>query len=456
MSHQGLKILYEIVNAREEYLAERVFAPWIDREEQLRRDGLAARRARVGAAARRTSTSLGFTLPYELTAHEHPDHARPGAAAAARARPRRAPPARHRRRARRLQPRAARRLLRLLPARRRRGGDPRDHGRGPRVARRRRETREEQLARLARIEGVYVPRFYRAEYDAAGRFAALVPLRDGAPPPHPQAHARRPRRRPLPGAPAGALRRDHPRPDHDRDRARLHPALPLLPGRHHLPPLPRAQHARRSWRWPSAGLAATGYDELSLAALSLRRPPAHRDADRRADAPLRASAASRSRCPRCAPARSPTASCARSARSSAPASRSPPRPARQRLRDVISKGITEEVILETCRRLFAQGWSSVKLYFMIGLPTETEEDRAGIVALVERIRRLGREVTGPQAGGDRRGLELRAQAAHPVPVGRAAAARRAAADPRPAARGAAPRAARPSSGTTRRSPRSRG
>ena len=52
------------------------------------------------------------------------------------------------------------------------------------------------------------------------------------------------------------------------------------------------------------------------------------------------------------------------------------------------------MILETCRRLFAQGWSSVKLYFMIGLPTETDEDRAGIPALVKRIRRLGREVTG--------------------------------------------------------------
>ena len=67
MSHQGLKILYEIVNAREEYLAERVFAPWLDREEQLRREGLPLAALESGRPLSHFDV-LGFTLPYELTA----------------------------------------------------------------------------------------------------------------------------------------------------------------------------------------------------------------------------------------------------------------------------------------------------------------------------------------------------------------------------------------------------
>ena len=51
----------------------------------------------------------------------------------------------------------------------------------------------------------------------------------------------------------------------------------------------------------------------------------------------------------------------------------------QRLRDVINKGVTEENIMDTVRAAFAQGWTSIKLYFMIGLPTETYEDLDGIV-----------------------------------------------------------------------------
>lgn len=50
----------------------------------------------------------------------------------------------------------------------------------------------------------------------------------------------------------------------------------------------------------------------------------------------------------------------------------------QRLRDVINKGITEEDLIETISYVFSEGWSSIKLYFMIGLPTETDEDVLGI------------------------------------------------------------------------------
>ncbi len=57
----------------------------------------------------------------------------------------------------------------------------------------------------------------------------------------------------------------------------------------------------------------------------------------------------------------------------------------QRLRDVINKNVTEEEIIETCKTAFAGGYTAVKLYFMLGLPTETDEDLKGIADLGQKI-----------------------------------------------------------------------
>ncbi len=57
----------------------------------------------------------------------------------------------------------------------------------------------------------------------------------------------------------------------------------------------------------------------------------------------------------------------------------------QRLRDVINKNISEEEILSTCRKAFVGGWTAVKLYFMIGLPTETDDDVEGINILAQKV-----------------------------------------------------------------------
>ena len=57
----------------------------------------------------------------------------------------------------------------------------------------------------------------------------------------------------------------------------------------------------------------------------------------------------------------------------------------QRMRDVINKNISEEEILDTCRKAFVGGWTAVKLYFMIGLPTETEDDVIGINQLAQKV-----------------------------------------------------------------------
>lgn len=66
----------------------------------------------------------------------------------------------------------------------------------------------------------------------------------------------------------------------------------------------------------------------------------------------------------------------------------------QRLRDVINKNITEDEIFRACRLAFEGGYDAVKLYFMLGLPTETDEDIAGIADLARRITGLFSEVTG--------------------------------------------------------------
>ena len=71
----------------------------------------------------------------------------------------------------------------------------------------------------------------------------------------------------------------------------------------------------------------------------------------------------------------------------------------QRLRDVINKGLTEEDILEGAGSAFEGGWTRVKLYFMLGLPTETEEDMRGIAELAEKIARRYYEIPKEQRHG---------------------------------------------------------
>lgn len=57
----------------------------------------------------------------------------------------------------------------------------------------------------------------------------------------------------------------------------------------------------------------------------------------------------------------------------------------QRLRDVINKNVTEDEVIRTCSKAFSNGWTSVKLYFMMGLPTETMDDISGIAGLAEKV-----------------------------------------------------------------------
>ena len=83
----------------------------------------------------------------------------------------------------------------------------------------------------------------------------------------------------------------------------------------------------------------------------------------------------------------------------------------QRLRDVINKNLTEDEILNTCSQAFAGGWNNVKLYFMLGLPTETDEDVLGIADLVYKVIQAWKE----HAVNKKRGLRVHVATAYFVP-----------------------------------------
>lgn len=390
MSHLGLKILYEIVNAREEYLAERVFAPWTDREAQLRASGTPLGSLESGRPLGQFDI-VGFSLPYELTYTN---------------------------------------VLTMLDlaqlpllARDRDGRHPLVAGGGPgafnpepladffdffllgdgeeavleildalREARSCGADREEELARLARIEGVYVPRYYRAEHGPDGRFEGIVPLRAGL---------------------AGRLRK-RVVADLDAFPFPVRPVVPYVETTHDRVTVEIARGCPQRCRFCQAGviyrpyrerssqvvlamaekgLAATGYEELSLAALSC--------GDHRRLEPLLAALMDRHAADRVAvslPSLRPGTITDGLLRQISRVRRTgftiAPEAGSQRLRDVISKGVTEEAIHDTCRSLFAAGWGTLKLYFMIGLPSETAEDRDAILELAGSIRRLGKQAAG--------------------------------------------------------------
>ena len=83
----------------------------------------------------------------------------------------------------------------------------------------------------------------------------------------------------------------------------------------------------------------------------------------------------------------------------------------QRLRNVINKNLTEEEILTTCANAFSGGWNNVKLYFMLGLPTETDDDVLGIADLVYKVIKTWKE----SASNKKRGLRVHVATAYFVP-----------------------------------------
>ncbi len=397
MSHLGLRILYGLLNDREDTACERAFAPWPDMAEALRREGIP-----LFSLESRTPLSafdfVGFTLQYEMSYTNVLLMLRlAGIPLSAAERGLRDPlvigggPC-----AVNPEPMAdcfdllvlgegeevLGELLDLYGAWRRagRGAFQAVLSDGTPVSG---EGREGFLLAAARIPGIYVPAFYDVDYLPDGRVASVRPNR--------------------PGVPERVLRRVVAH----LDRAPL-PTRDLVPNLevvHDRVFLELFRGCTRGCRFCQAGfiyrpvrsrspgalaagareaLAATGCGELALLSLSTSDYPALEPladtllADmepRRASLSLpslRIDSVSLGLLDRASRVRKSGLTFA-------------PEAGTQRLRDVINKGVTEEDLVRAMGQAFAGGWNGVKLYFMLGLPEETDDDVAGIARLARAV-----------------------------------------------------------------------
>lgn len=253
------------------------------------------------------------------------------------------------------------------------------------------EGRAQLLQRLGGIEGVYVPSLYAP--DAEGR---LVPVADG---------------------PARVRRRIVK--DLDAYPAPTCPVVPYADVVHDRATVEVLRGCARGCRFCQAGmvyrpvrergadsivrdaleaLACTGYEEVSLTSLSTADHSQLEDVLRRLTRRLEGSATAIS-----VPSLRVDSFTLSLARLLGDGRKSgltfAPEAGSQRLRDVINKNVTEEELLDTTTAAFGAGWRRVKLYFMLGLPTETDEDVAAIGSLVSKVLYAAREATPKEERG---------------------------------------------------------
>ena len=258
-------------------------------------------------------------------------------------------------------------------------------------------SRAETLASLARVPGVYVPSLYNVLTGEGGLFLGVEAVGD--------APARVSKRvvadlDALPAPVCGVV----PFMDVVHDRFGLEVLRGCTRGCRFCQagmvyrPV-RERSADTIVRDVMAGLACSGYDEVSLTSLSTTDHSQLEEVLRRLGKRLEGSGVSVS-----LPSLRVDAFGVEMARLvSAGGKKSgltfAPEAGTQRMRDVVNKNVTEEDLLGSVQRAFDAGWRRVKLYFMIGLPTETDEDIAGIGRLVNRVLQTARDATPPNARG---------------------------------------------------------
>ena len=400
MSNLGVQILYDAVNRHSDALCERAFAPWPDMEATMRAQGIPL----YALESRRPLGSfdlIGFSLPYELNLTNvlnMLDLA--GLPVRAEARADLAPliiaggsGAYH------PEPMAGfidaffvgeadRAILELLDA--------------VRDARRAGDDKHETLRRLARIPGVYVPRFYEASYDALGRQNGLSPLL-----PEAQMPVVKRQIDPLPPAPT-ALIVPYVQPVHDRGVVEIMRGCTQgcrfcqagmvyrpLRERDQTEIVETVQQIVRRTGHPDIGLISLSSADHSQIRETIEAILALREgapgAARCPDAPISVSLPSLRTDAFSVDLAQLFSGVRRSGLTFAPEAGS------QRLRDVINKKVTDRDLMHAVEAAYANRWQRVKLYFMIGLPTETDEDVQAIVDLVRRVAEVGYQHHGRKA-----------------------------------------------------------
>ncbi len=389
MSNVGLRILYSLMNRVEGVWCERMFAPWGDMEAEMRRYGLPLW-ALESHDPMEDFDLIAFSIGYEM---------------------------------------AYSNVLNMLelghiPLKARDRGEGLKHmvfaggtcvynaepmadfldfcveGEGEdmnveviecyRSAKRRGLTRRAFLREVAKIPGVYVPSFYEHTYHEDGTIRAIIPL-DGAP--------ETVTKRIVQDMDGAYYPTDTIVPStqiiHDRTvlelfRGCIRGCRFCQAGFCYRPVRPKSPE--RLYELAVASLENSGYDEMTLSSLSTSDYKKLGEfADRMLDyciprginlslPSLRADNFSVELMEKVQKVRKSGLTFA-------------PEAGTQRLRDVINKNVTEEDILRSCATAFSGGWNKVKLYFMLGLPTETDEDVAGIADLADKVLRVWRENT---------------------------------------------------------------
>jgi len=384
MPNLGLAILYEILNQQDDVLCERVYAPWMDMEQAMRQEGIPLFSLETRHPLGEFDV-IGFSLGYELTYTNVLNMLNLAGLPLLAAERRRALPLIIAGGSGALNPEpladfidafalgdGEELILDIVDSVRRfkeRGG----------------RSKRQLLRELAAIKGIYVPRFCEVLYHPDGTIAGVRPVDAVASP--------RPRKRfvqklqPLPRRPiVPFLQIVHDRAGIEIQRGCTQGCRFCQAGMIYRPRLERT--AQEVVALAREVLASTGYREVSLLSLSttdhsqivpmVRALKAEFGDSIIISLPsLRVDSFSVEVAEAVAGPGKHTITFA-------------PEAGSQRLRLAINKPMTEDDVLRAAEAAFSRGWTSIKLYFMVGLPSETLEDVQGIIDLAARVRQIGR------------------------------------------------------------------